>query len=1723
MSQGVSLRRPGRSAAGGGGGTGPAEQRAIQVEIQVQEGMQGKTLPLKLPTGQAIEVKVPQDAPTGATLRIRVPVPEGVSIPAGTGAASATAQPKSPRGGAAGGRVSTAGVKKGGTPNDKKSERKSPPARARGPLGPTSQPAPLEKPNRLELLMRAEGISMGKSKSTSRLGKSQIEASLVRNAATKAYFVNDSRETEAYGVAIGLKIIADPTDAKKQSGAVGYGGVGEDKQREDGSAGAKGYGGVESDSKSDAPPPSGPAARQVDAKVAMMMKRLGMCKIAKLDSKDVIVLPLDYKPDPFDAWFTGEKRIVSCVVDDMLKQHQESQPSTPPSLSAADLAQKRQDTSVVIFDFPNASPDAGEPTRETGIRKDDRTWFGRSVTRSPSRPFNSHFQDILETVPRSRQAEIKLRDAYKKLSTYMVNELLAEPCRQIVDSYFIPEPLRPQPYPTGLLGLAGGAKHHAFGVMIKFAVDEHGIFGSDIDAAKVAMNEIRHIRAISRELARGAIPHMHVPVSVQMRIWGFPVVLQAIIPISRNTLVYGSDDAATTVKKKSPAFQMLMSEIAEKFNLASHEVQDAKGVVHDLVTGADVEGHHSDIDGRFYLVDLARLFPCWPPRKGSRCDHLVRLFRPEFMQSFCPEKLNADAFSRFGARGQNTDWLASYRAFTHLTTVVAPAAADELVSACQATGQALAREHLSDFLHARGINMRMLGLVYACTMQIRAQRAPEAKAGLDRRSAAALVAKVLFSDMVFRVLKEHGRKALMGTGRGVSKALFGTQERLLQQLRQAAKSSVASAAEVDAYADGGAYSGAGVGPSEARSKNPSESKAFSFESYPSQDIAGFHKILNAERTRMLVLLAQFAFGHCPRSDAYWKAVVLGSLQSKFDVGRQRGVVTQEHLDLALQAMRNELKDDDSLKKAFFEQLGGIKFVTDQGAICNGAVLDWASKNSLPDPANAEACIGWGEAVTKTLSDLKVHVSFTIKCNFNEESSPKGPLGSADRNRDTRRLIQLMELQSKSLGPHHPAIFQSAKKLAQIFHYQKTNAGVLGTEGAAAASVQGEGRPQPMGPGEFRRFLSDIFSEAVAPADFTRLFDADEGKALAKFFADEFLNKDGSVLSEEEAKTCIAEAGYARPRDGAVLDLIQFLKDFSRLAKAAGVLTNSQGLPSVNTASARYAVVKSLQILWLAQGSPKDGFSKQLHDSVYHTASLLCGYFPLAAICASIFLTVRNLMEGSNISTWFNGVLMLSNACDDAGWRAGKLRCLDILMGLVDRYAENGNVSDDMQVFEVKITILNNKANAFWSSDAQHIQKRMELLTKADKLCDAYAKSIQSKIQSDKDIMTAASVSQFSEVESQALQVKLHLASTYGHNGDWDTKVRILTSIRDRVQRQFGDSHRFTVGYLNALGEAWAAQGRFDSALSVLKNAVESSERLGRPNCSALYNLGATYSKMGRHSEAYAALERAVAVSKAHGDSPLTTASYMRRQAQELGQLGRLEEQMGVMQMAIKIHETAGDVASAQYGSMLQNMGIAWQDLGLTEAKFDASRGLINDHPQGIAKLRKGKEYLEQAESVLSQALRPQHPDLATLKTNLGNCIGYLGEKERKIGLLKEALAIQTTAVGADHPGVANVHANMGITYLNMRKLDEAERSLNTAFDIMRSKLGAGHPGTQWVARRLATLNVYRGGQGGRPPEELYAAQIAQLRAMGISDTERVVAALQASQGSVEGAMALLFG
>jgi len=143
-------------------------------------------------------------------------------------------------------------------------------------------------------------------------------------------------------------------------------------------------------------------------------------------------------------------------------------------------------------------------------------------------------------------------------------------------------------------GYAGGQKFKVGNIFCKFARDDKGLYrGNDELAIKMAKNEIRCGNAVLKL----HVSSLHLSLMACHRVRGHAVITTALIPISGDSLVYGSQDAARTVHIKSPQMNLLVDRVAAQLNLKPHAIRNHPATKL-MATGVDCEGHISAKDGR---------------------------------------------------------------------------------------------------------------------------------------------------------------------------------------------------------------------------------------------------------------------------------------------------------------------------------------------------------------------------------------------------------------------------------------------------------------------------------------------------------------------------------------------------------------------------------------------------------------------------------------------------------------------------------------------------------------------------------------------------------------------------------------------------------------------------------------------------------------------------------------------------------------------------------------------------------------------------------------------------------------------------------------------------------------------------------------------------------------------------------------------------------------------
>eukprot|EP00475_Leptophrys_vorax_P003861 TRINITY_DN12252_c0_g1_i11.p1 TRINITY_DN12252_c0_g1~~TRINITY_DN12252_c0_g1_i11.p1 ORF type:complete len:447 (-),score=83.80 TRINITY_DN12252_c0_g1_i11:961-2301(-) len=208
-------------------------------------------------------------------------------------------------------------------------------------------------------------------------------------------------------------------------------------------------------------------------------------------------------------------------------------------------------------------------------------------------------------------------------------------------------------------GVAGGQKYMSKGYLLKVARDVlikpgHFLYSGRSNscsemAMKAAAQELTAANRYFEYFERLSLKHqILVPMQTMVDYLGFRVVAMPVLPVNKESIVYGSCDAGKSVKEGPEEVRNILKNAAEEFFLCAHIV---RGQV--LFTAGDVEVHQHSMSGDgYFILDLARSFPpeFFSVDSGvlsdvsSSCDSLAgrtktsgqaffRLLRPEFLRA----------------------------------------------------------------------------------------------------------------------------------------------------------------------------------------------------------------------------------------------------------------------------------------------------------------------------------------------------------------------------------------------------------------------------------------------------------------------------------------------------------------------------------------------------------------------------------------------------------------------------------------------------------------------------------------------------------------------------------------------------------------------------------------------------------------------------------------------------------------------------------------------------------------------------------------------------------------------------------------------------------------------------------------------------------------------------------------------------------------------------------
>ncbi len=179
----------------------------------------------------------------------------------------------------------------------------------------------------------------------------------------------------------------------------------------------------------------------------------------------------------------------------------------------------------------------------------------------------------------------------------------------IIDELHLPLDQRTYVPAKSVGGIAGGEKYIINGIFFKIARDVRGIYGGDEFSMKsCSLERTGNLAYLSLSL-----PKLRVPLSTLIDYLGYRVLATSLLPLSTNSLVYGSPDGGDTVLFKSPTCNALMREAGRRLNLKGHF--GGRDRTKPIYACTDIEVH-TGRDDQFYIIDAARTTPPEAPTRS---------------------------------------------------------------------------------------------------------------------------------------------------------------------------------------------------------------------------------------------------------------------------------------------------------------------------------------------------------------------------------------------------------------------------------------------------------------------------------------------------------------------------------------------------------------------------------------------------------------------------------------------------------------------------------------------------------------------------------------------------------------------------------------------------------------------------------------------------------------------------------------------------------------------------------------------------------------------------------------------------------------------------------------------------------------------------------------------------------------------------------------------------
>jgi tetratricopeptide (TPR) repeat protein len=238
--------------------------------------------------------------------------------------------------------------------------------------------------------------------------------------------------------------------------------------------------------------------------------------------------------------------------------------------------------------------------------------------------------------------------------------------------------------------------------------------------------------------------------------------------------------------------------------------------------------------------------------------------------------------------------------------------------------------------------------------------------------------------------------------------------------------------------------------------------------------------------------------------------------------------------------------------------------------------------------------------------------------------------------------------------------------------------------------------------------------------------------------------------------------------------------------------------------------------------------------------------------------------------------------------------------------------------------------------------------------------------------------------------------------------RACEALRDRVRETDGPDTAAYAEQLNNLAVVVEAQGRYEEAEGLYRQALEITRATlgeGHPAyATRLGNLAVVVEAQGRYEEAEGLYRQALEIDRATvGDGHLDYATRLNNLAGVVRAQGRYAEAEGLFREALEIGRATLGEGHPDYASGLGNLALAVKDQG----RYAEAEGLYR-----------------QALEITRATLGEGHPSYAISLANLGRLLGQTGRVAEGRGMLEQALAIFRATFPAGHPHIAEAERRL---------------------------------------------------------------------------------------------------